>query len=544
MVQNIKGKFIENNERGFQQLLIRIGRTGSDATSSAYYSKKLKQTIIYRNTNFKNLSIGLSAEKDAGEKNAFDFTSFYIQKNYTKYFKHLIIGDYLVTMGQGLAHWQGYAFGKNTSTLSILRQAQNIKAHTGTEENRFCRGVAVEMAKRKTTFSYFVSIKKIDANIVYDSSANKKWVSSFLTSGLHRNDRELQDKHTLGIFNAGLIIKHSFSNGHVAFNSIYNKLNIPLQKRDLPYNTYSIKGKEWSNFSLDYIFSSRTGTFFGEIAADKKMSLGTIIGYLKNLNRNVDISLQWRNISASYNALWSNIIAHRSSANNEKGLNIGLNIKINTSFRVECFGDKFLHPFPTYSNDGAQRGHINALIFYWTPNKKNEMYIRIINKQQNNNLKMPNEKTNPSEITKSNQIRIHGNFHLNNAIELRMRDELLYSSSNLNEKHVGWLAYLEWILHPPMESYSLSYRITYYKTDNFDKSIYAIERDLPHYYSMNAYYNQGSSSYLLFQYQFSKQISFAGKWTMDKKYFTSKYLQGNPYTGISNDWRIQLTIKF
>ena len=105
--QNIKGKFIENNERGFQQLLIRIGRTGSDATSSAYYSKKLKQTIIYRNTNFKNLSIGLSAEKDAGEKNAFDFTSFYIQKNYTKYFKHLIIGDYLVTMGQGLAHWQG-----------------------------------------------------------------------------------------------------------------------------------------------------------------------------------------------------------------------------------------------------------------------------------------------------------------------------------------------------------------------------------------------------------------------------------------------------
>lgn len=529
---------------GQHQIVFRMGRSGSGSMLEQSFLKGMKQTLFYRNNNQTNVSFGLSAEKDAGEKNIFDFTSGYLQKSSVGIFKKIIVGDYLVTMGQGMIHWQGYAFGKGLNILSIMRQSTSLRPHTGTEENRFFRGVGFEIGKRNTRFYGFVSKKGLDANVVYDSLTEKKWVSSLLLTGLHRNEREWIDKKSLQSFHTGFTVKHFFKSGHIALNGIYTGLNIPIQKRSLPYNTYSIKGDQFFNLSSDFIMSTKWGTFFGELAADRDYAAGTVIGFLKNLHRTLDIGIQWRKISKSYHAFSPNIIAHQSSANNESGIYIGMNYKLNNRNRLEAYMDQFVHPFPVFSANGPQRGLIHALTYAVAPTKKWEIYIRLIEKRKTENLPSIQSKSHLLSMNQSFQLRIHAEFNINEALELRIRNELLTRKKEAGYNLHGWLSFAEIILHPVLQPYSISIRTTYFNTDGFDASIYSMERDLPQYYSMQSFFNRGNSSYLLFQTNISKKVHFAGKWVIEKKYFPSRGSTPQYNALVQSEWRVQATIKF
>ncbi|NBO57338.1 MAG: hypothetical protein EBU73_00155 [Chitinophagia bacterium] len=535
---------LEQRESGFQRVVMRIGRSGSSGGSFDQFQKGLKETMIYRNAKYNNLYAGYSAEKDIGEKNIFDFNSFFIQKERFWIFKKIILGDYLISMGQGLVHWNGYAFGKNSHVLSILRQAQLIKPHTGTEENRFFRGAAIELEKKRRSLILFISRKKIDANIIMDSASQKKWASSLLLSGLHRNENELADKHSLVLMSSGVSLKQDFKTGHVSLNSITHFTDIPIQKRNLPYNTYSLNGNHWFNLSSDFVFSVKNGTIFGELGIDKKKSTGAILGYLKSLNRYTDIGIQWRNISSSYNSFSSNIIGHQSSANNEKGIYMGINMKIDSKSSIEMFVDKYKHPFPVYTTDGPQRGIMSSLTFTYKPSKKVELYARITEKRSNQNENNGDVKTHNLCINTTYQTRLHGSFHVNEAVELRIRNEIFSKRGEQYKNLFGWLNYIEFILHPVLQPYSISFRSSFYNTDGYESSIYAMERDLPHYYSMNSFFGRGTSSYILFQYSINPKISFSGKWMIDKKFYDSNRPISDFFITVNSSWRTQLTIKF
>ena len=535
---------LEQRESGFQQVVVRIGRSESSSGSIDQFQRSLKETIIYRNAKYNNLYAGYAAEKDIGEKNIFDFNSFFIQKERFSVFKKIIVGDYLVSMGQDLVHWNGYAFGKNSHVLSILRQAQNIKPHTGTEENRFFRGSAIEVEKGKRSLTLFVSRKKIDANLMVDSVSGKKWASSLLFSGLHRNEHELADKHSLVLISSGMILKQNFKTGHISLNSITHWTDIPIQKRNLPYNIYGLNGNRWFNLSSDFIFSGKNGTVFGELGIDRKKSNGVIMGYLKSLNRFTDIGIQCRSISRSYNSFSSNIIGHQFNANNEKGFYVGINIKIDSRSNIEMFVDNYKHSFPVYTSDGPQRGVMSSLTFTYKPSKKVELYARLTEKRSNQNENIEDFKTHHLSMNTTHQTRLHGGFHINEAVELRIRNEIFCKRAEYNKNLFGWLNYIEFILHPVLQPYSISYRSSYYNTDGYESAIYSMERDLPHYYSMNSFFGRGISNYILLQYAVNQKISFSGKWMSEKKFYDSKRPTSDFYIALSTSWRMQLTIKF
>lgn len=541
---NTENSVLAQKEKGYQQLWMRIGRSGTGASSGYQFQRGLKETLIYRNLKYKNLYVGTSFEKDMGEKSLLDFSSFFIQKENFSVFKKIIIGDYLISMGQGMIHWHGYAFGKNANIMSILRQAQSIKPHTGTEENRFFRGAAIELEKHHHSMVLFISNKKIDANVVADSINQKKWVSSLLLSGLHRNEKEMEDKHALQVVSTGMILKETFKNGHVALNSILHHTDIPIQKRNLPYNTYSMRGNQWFNMSADFIFSLKNGTLFGEVGINKEKSIGMIVGFLKSLNRATEVGVQYRNLRPDYTSFSSNIIAHQSNAGNEKGFYIGLNMRIDSKSSIEAFIDAYHHPFPVYASDAPQRGMLSVLLFRFRPSKKVEMYARFTEKRNPENANIENTNLHMLNTQVTYQTRLHGSFQINDAIEFRIRNEVFSKRDELNKDLFGWLAYTEFILHPVLQPYSISYRSSYFNTDGYEASIYAMERDLPQYYSMNSYFNRGVSNYILLQYALTKKISFSGKWIIEKTYYNSKGASSNFETGIHTTWRTQLTIKF
>lgn len=103
--------------------------------NARYAGNSSKLYTRYRYNYGPYLSIGFTAEKDAGEqffagtqKSGFDFYSAHLfLKNQGK-LKQLAIGDYQVQFGQGLTYWSGIAFGKSSNVMLIKKSALGLKA--------------------------------------------------------------------------------------------------------------------------------------------------------------------------------------------------------------------------------------------------------------------------------------------------------------------------------------------------------------------------------------------------------------------------------
>ena len=90
--------------------------------------------------------------------------------------------------------------------------------------------------------TFFVSYKKVDANLVVDTLNNEDYISSLQTSGLHRTKSELADKGAQQQFAYGGNIAYNNGNLHVGANVIQYHFDLPLNKSGDPYNIYALFG--------------------------------------------------------------------------------------------------------------------------------------------------------------------------------------------------------------------------------------------------------------------------------------------------------------
>ena len=495
-------------KEGGHRLLYRTGGLSKNTNENQDTLKHLyKQLIIYR-FNFRDLlHWGITTEKDAGEKSVADHYSLFASISNKGILKNLVLGDYTVNMGQGLIQWQGYALGRSSNMMSCYRQGALFRPHTGTDENRFCRGIAVHLQKNTIELAAFLSNNKIDANIIADTTSNKTWASSMLLSGLHRTKNELMDKNALQSFVVGANLKVNSKYGKTSVNIIHTAFDHPIKKRDEPYNRFAISGNKWQNASIDHSASTRMGFLFGEMAMDKKGNKAAIAGLIKSLGASLDIALLYRNMGVKFRSLASNVFSENQEAGNEKGFFFNINFSPSTMHRFEVYADQYQHNWPTFNTPGKKMGNMYSFQYTYRPNKKTELYGRI--QSVNNNF----------------NIRIHASFMPMPALTCRLRNEMVSIQSVTGERERGQLAYLELIYKPPLQPFSASVRCSFYDTEGYSSRIYAYERDLPAYYTVPPHYGTGTRSYFVLHYTLRKTLQCSGKWSMDNK---------------KNEWRAQV----
>lgn len=458
-----------------------------------------KQLISYR-FNFRDLlRWGITVEKDAGEKSFFDHYSLFASISKKGILKNMVLGDYTVNMGQGLIHWQGYALGRSSNMMSSYRQGALFRPHTGTDENRFCRGIAVQLQKNAFELAAFVSNKKIDANIITDTASNKAWASSMLLSGLHRTKNEMMDKKALRTFMAGANLKVNSKFGNSSLNIVHTGFDHPIKKRDEPYNCFAISGKQWQNASIDHSISTRMGFLFAEMAIDKKAQKAMIVGLVKSLGSSLDLALLYRNMGVKFRSIASNVFSESQEAGNEKGYFFNINYTPSPLHRFEIFADQYQHDWPSFSSPGKKTGSIYSFQYTHRPNKKTEVYGRI--QSDNNSIK----------------LRIHASFMPMPALTCRLRNEMISIQSASGKTERGQLTYAELIYKPALEPFSAAVRCSFYDTESYATRIYAYERDLPSYYAVPPHYGEGIKSYVIVQYKWRKSLQCAGKWSMEKR---------------------------
>jgi len=102
------------------------------------YPGSPQKVFIRYKYQYKNLlQYGVVGEKDAGEqffkgsqKQGFDFYSVHFFVKNIGVIKSLALGDYTVSLGQGLTQWQSLAFKKSADVLSVKRQSPVRTAQT------------------------------------------------------------------------------------------------------------------------------------------------------------------------------------------------------------------------------------------------------------------------------------------------------------------------------------------------------------------------------------------------------------------------------
>ena len=136
----------------------------------------------YKLTNMQHWQGGLTLENDAGENyftqkqnTGFDFLSAHLSFTPRKIINQVIVGDYKLQWGQGLIAWSGYSSGKSTSTLSNEKSGNGIAPYTSTDENRFLRGIALNIhPARMLTTEVFVSYKKLTETCLISTPSPRK----------------------------------------------------------------------------------------------------------------------------------------------------------------------------------------------------------------------------------------------------------------------------------------------------------------------------------------------------------------------------------
>lgn len=144
---------------------------------------------------YPNFRFFLQTEKDTEERSMIDFISAGIKlkrKNTIWY-----LGNYTAQFGLGASLFQGY---QNVSITQMNNTfSDGFKIHTGTDENRFFRGIAVESYKgANKKLNAFISSNRVDGRW------DKNGVSRLFSDGVHVSRLDQTFRKSIQLNHAGI----------------------------------------------------------------------------------------------------------------------------------------------------------------------------------------------------------------------------------------------------------------------------------------------------------------------------------------------------
>ena len=523
-VFNTLGSRLKNGDHSF---LIRGTRVlekskgylaNSNPAANFYLGSPQKLLIRYKYI-FKNLlQYGITAEKDAGEqffkgaqKNGFDFYSAHFFVKNLGIIKSLAIGDFTVSLGQGLTQWQSLAFKKSSSVLNIKRQSDVLSPYNSAGEIVFNRGIGITLKKNNWESTGFASVRKLDANFMVDTLNSEGFVSSLQTSGYHRTASEVADKNSQGQLSFGGNIGYSTDRFHIGVNGVHYNFEHPITKAGYLYNMYALSGKTAGNYSVDYSYTYKNMHFFGEAASDEGLNKAFINGLLISTDSHIDMSFLYRKISRGYQSLYTNAFTESIYPNNESGFYMGITLAPVDFLQIDAYADFYHFPWLKYRVDAPASGNDYLLQITYKPNKQMEIYTRYHTERKAINYNPDNLALNPEIVKPKQGLRTQFSYKLNAAFTLRSRVELSWFDKRGDASQNGFLTYVDVKYKPLLKPFSGNMRLQYFETDGYDSRLYAYENDVLYGYSIPVFYDKGYRYYLNINYDLNKKLSFWGR---------------------------------
>jgi hypothetical protein len=496
------------------------------------------------------LSYGVTIEKDAGEpfrQSGFDFYSAHFQiNNAHKLFKTIVLGDYAVSLGQGLIHENGFALGKSALVLSVEKAVPPLRFYSSSNEANFLRGVATTLQISKNTEGvFFASHRLRDGNILNPDSVDfadaEAVISALQFSGLHRTATERQDQNRIGLTTFGGSVQRRFRRFSMGLNAVFNQFDGEIKPAEKLYNLYTFRGKRLANFSTNYKTTRGNIHAFGETAISSNGGFATLNGLLIGLDKRLSISVLQRFFSINYQALNTQPFAESSRAQDENGLFIGLEFKPNRTWTANFYADFWQHKWLRFGVDAPSYGReFFAKIAYRSRNT--EGYVQFRNKLKQENATRPDSaKVNVLANKIRTQIRFQVNNQISKNVELRNRLEWSIFDSDQPQSN-GFAVWQDVIFKLDKYPLSISSRLAFFDTKDYNSAIYAFENDVQYSFTVLPYYYRGSRFYLNASYRLLKNAYLETRFA--QTYLTNRTTFGSGLDEIEGNKRTDVKVQF
>lgn len=489
-----------------------LQKTAAYQNPASYQGSPDQLYMRYRFQYYQRLSIGLTAEKDAGEaffrkgqKQGFDFYSGHIFLRDWKGIEQLAIGDFQAQYGQGLTYWSGLAFSGSGRVAGLKRTAVRLSPYTSSEENQFLRGIGSSFNISVFKLSLFLSSRKIDANV--ESNSGSPLVSSFGGSGLHRHPAELDKKSRLHELQSGGNLEYEKGDLKVGFTAAMRQFGLPLENDRRLYQSFQKRNKEQFNLGVDYHYYLRNLLLFGEIARSNNGGIAMLQGFLWAGNRGFQIGFLQRYYQVDYQSIQSNALGVNSGNNNEIGSSLSMEIPLAKKLKANFNYDIYRHPWLRYQRDAPTAGSRQQLEMRYRINRKLEVYYRYqqIKRQRNSSEDELGVKTIKEEDGINH--RLHLTYELSETLKWQSRIESRahYFDSG---KSKGLLIYQDLSFNQLNFPLRFSLRYALFDCPSYESRIYAYERDVLYAFSIPAYNGIGARYYLLVQWKIRRGLDF------------------------------------
>jgi len=477
--------------------------------------------LRYRHTYSNRLSFGFTAEKDRGEefftgsnRNGFDYYSahFYM-RDYNKTLRALALGDYNISFGQGLLLFSGFSYGKGSASTSIKRSGRTVYPYASVNEAIFMRGAATTLSfGDHLELTTFLSWRRRDGNLTdpdtSDTGLPFRDFTAFDLDGYHRTPGEIFDEKVISQFTSGGSLKYRIRNGHLAFNTIFDRFDKSLERRPRPYSRFYFRGRQLLNTSLDYSYIFQNFNLFGETALSDNGSIATVNGLLIGLDRRADLAVLFRHYPQDYVALNANPFAETSGGRNETGLYLGLEVRPSRSWTLNLYFDQWRHPWLRFNADAPSRGReFRGRLTYY---RKRQLTVYLEAREEVKELNAPVNNGPFDRIIPHRLLltRLHIAPQLSQALELRTRIDWGFADNAVEGKQFGFMV-LQDILFRPIEfPLSFTTRFAIFDTEGYDIRFYHYENNLLYAFSIPPYYNRGTRFYLNLRYRPAQALTF------------------------------------
>lgn len=497
----------------------------------------------YNFSSNRNVRAGLTMEKDPGEsfftgsnQYGFDYYSGFVHiKDVLPLFSTLSVGDYTLSMGQGLILHNSFGGGKSSFVTNVKKGGRPIRPYSSVTEANFFRGTAATLDLRSDIqLSLFASGRKIDGSVRIDTTidAGFETFTSIKVDGFHRTTSEINNENRISHQSFGGILNYKKRNFSFSINALQQYFSIPITNDDALYRKFRFSGDKLTNLSADFSYRFKNFNSFGEIARSDNGGMAHLYGLLTSLGRNLDAAIIYRNFSKDYQVLNANAFSEATLPINERGLYFGLKLRTDKHFTISTYFDIWQHPWPRFQVDAPSKGKEFLFKVEYYKRKKLTAYFQYRLEQKQRNGEDPALKVDALVNTIQHRARLHVSHTLNKNLRLRNRFELsLYKLDG--ELTRGYMIFQDVIYKPFGKSYSFSARYALFDTDGFNTRIYTYENDILYEFSIPFYADKGSRFYINWRqkvgHHFTFEFRFSNTYYQNRESISSsgQFIDGN-----------------
>ena len=334
-----------------------------DADGS-YLGSRYKHWLRYQFNYSDYVKIGVLGSQDAGEpffakgnKEGYDFYSFYLQIRKWGRLKNLTLGRYRLHEGMGLILNNDYSFGKLSTLASLGRNNNTIRAHSSRYAANYLQGAAATVnVMRNLDLTAFVSYRTIDATL---QDGN---IKTIVTTGLHRTQLEMNKKDVASAFLVGGNVNWKAGGFHVGATGFYNSFSRTLAPdRTQLYKRFAPAGKQFWNASIDYGYISHRLVIQGETATGSCGAVATVNALSYSFTGSFSLLALQRFYPYRYYSLYANAFSEGSDTQDESGVYVGANWQPTDRWSITLYTDIARFAWPKYGTTGTTNSWDNLL---------------------------------------------------------------------------------------------------------------------------------------------------------------------------------------